>query len=117
MIFTNGQRCEFAKNLRDQAEAWRSMMPGIRMSDRRLTDSIHMAFGLNDVNATVHEVLDMLADLIDRPTCKIILGRELHTAFGNPITWINGYILSCGHQAIGFEKPVYCPECGMKVVE
>lgn len=63
------------------------------------------------------EVLDSLADLIDRPTCKIILARELRTAFGKPITGINGYILSCGHQAVGFEKPRYCPECGMEVGE
>lgn len=63
------------------------------------------------------EVLDSLADLIDRPTCKIILARELRTAFGKPITGINVYILSCGHQAVGFEKPRYCPECGMEVGE
>lgn len=63
------------------------------------------------------EVLDSLADLIDRPTCKIILARELRTAFGKPITGINAYILSCGHQAVGFEKPRYCPECGMEVGE
>lgn len=63
------------------------------------------------------EVLDSLADLIDRPTCKIILARELRTAFGKPITGINGYILSCGHQAVGFEKPRYCPERGMEVGE
>lgn len=63
------------------------------------------------------EVLDSLADLIDRPTCKIILARELRTAFGKPITGINGYILSCGHQAVGFEKPRYCPKCGMEVGE
>ena len=63
------------------------------------------------------EVLDSLADVIDRPTCKIILARELRTAFGKPITGINGYILSCGHQAVGFEKPRYCPECGMEVGE
>ena len=65
MIFTNGERCEFAKNLRDQAEAWRNIMPDIRMSDRRLTDSIHMAFGLNDKDMPVHQALDMLADLIE----------------------------------------------------
>lgn len=63
------------------------------------------------------EVLDSLADLIDRPTCKIILVRELRTAFGKPITGINGYILSYGHQAVGFAKPRYCPECGMEVGE
>lgn len=60
---------------------------------------------------------DVLADLIDRPTCKIILARELRTASGKPITGINGYMLSCGHQAVGFEKPRYCPECGMEVGE
>lgn len=58
-----------------------------------------------------------VADLIDRPTCKIILERELHTAYGKPITGINGYILSCGHQAVWFEKPRYCPECGEEVGE
>lgn len=63
MISDEGR--EFAKNLRDQAEAWRSMMPGIRMSDRRLHDSIHLAFGLDDIDTPVHEALDMLADLID----------------------------------------------------
>lgn len=63
------------------------------------------------------EVLDSLADLIDRPACRIILARELRTAYGKPITAINGYILSCGHQAVGFEKPRYCPECGMEVGE
>lgn len=41
------------------------MMPDIRISDRRLTDSIHMAFGLDNLDALVHETLDMLADIID----------------------------------------------------
>lgn len=56
-----------------------------------------------------------VADLIDRPTCKITLVGELRTVFGNPITEINGYVLSCGHPAVGFEKPRYCPECGMAI--
>lgn len=63
------------------------------------------------------EVLDSLADLIDRPTCKIILVGELRTAYGKPITGINGYVLSCGHPAVGFEKPRYCPKCGEEVSE
>lgn len=54
-----------AKELRDRAEAWRDTMPDIRMSDRRLTDSIHMAFGLNDKDMPVHEALGMLADPIE----------------------------------------------------
>lgn len=63
------------------------------------------------------EDIAVIADLIDRPTCRIILARELRTAYGKPITGINGYMLSCGHQAVGFEKPRYCPECGMEVGE
>nr|UWG22965.1 MAG: hypothetical protein [Bacteriophage sp.] len=44
-MITDEKRRDAAKNLRDQAEAWRNILPDIRMSDRRLTDSIHMAFG------------------------------------------------------------------------
>lgn len=56
-----------------------------------------------------------LADLIDRPTCKIILESKLHTAYGEPINGLNAYVLSCGHQTVGLEKPRYCPKCGLVV--
>ena len=36
-MITDDERCEFAKNLRCQAEAWRDMMPDILMSDRSQT--------------------------------------------------------------------------------
>lgn len=65
MRISDDERHEIAKDLRGQALVWRSMMPGIRMSDRRLHDSIHMAFGLDDIDTPVHEALDMLAGLID----------------------------------------------------
>lgn len=68
-----------------------------------------------DLDGSFDGVANSLADLIDRPTCKIILVRELRTAYGKPITGINGYILSCGHAAVGFEKPRYCPECGAAI--
>lgn len=72
---------------------------------------------MNAFRGNYIHICETLADLIDRPTCKIILARELRTAYGKPITGINGYILSCGHQAVGFAKPRYCPECGMEVGE
>lgn len=64
-MIADEKRCEFAKNLRRQAEAWRDMMPDILMSDRSLHDGIHMAFGLHDIHMPVHEALDMPADLIE----------------------------------------------------
>lgn len=73
-------------------------MPDIRMSDRRLVDSIHMAFGLDDVDITVYEALDMLADLIDPPITTCICEK-------------------CGGEwpsDIMFER---CPYCGVAITD
>ena len=119
-MITDKERHERAKNFRDMISAREYGIPGkvgsfvdiddliSELLDRRVYDS--------EVAIDACEALG-IADLIDRPTCKIILARELRTAYGKPITGINGYILSCGHQAVWFEKPSYCPECGMEVVE
>lgn len=56
-----------------------------------------------------------IADLIDRPTCRIIKSAKIYTAFGELIDTMNVYVLSCGHQAVGFDKPEYCPKCGTRV--
>lgn len=58
-----------------------------------------------------------LADLIDRPTCRIVYSAQLHSAFGEPIDGLKIYELSCEHQAIGPEKPEYCPKCGAAIVD
>lgn len=71
----------------------------------------------SDLDGSFDGVANSLADLIDRPTCKIILVGEIRTAYGKPITGINGYVLSCGHAAVGLEKPRYCPKCGEEVSE
>ena len=67
MIFTNGERCEFAKNLRGQAEAWRGYLPDDTLWDMsdQFTESILMAFGLDDLDMPVCEAFDKLADLFD----------------------------------------------------
>ncbi len=116
MISDEGR--EFAKNLRDQAEAWRSMIPDIRMSDRRLHDSIHMAFGLNDKDMPVHEALDMLADLIDRGECENVYDGSVQDSCDN------GFLCSvCGCKVEDEEHYRvsgvlnFCPECGRRVVK
>ena len=111
-MIADEKRREIAGNLRYCAE----MCQDIGVLDSDVLNALGIHCGDTDGVSSSYDV-EKLADLIDRPTCKIILGRELHTAFGKPITGINGYILSCGHQAVGFEKPRYCPECGMEVGE
>ena len=56
-----------------------------------------------------------LADLIDRQTCRIINNAKIYTAYGELIDSMNVYVLSCGHQAVGFNRPDYCPKCGTMV--
>ena len=115
---SDSNRREIVEHLRGQAEAWRNMMPDIRMSDRRLTDSIHMAFGLDDINTPVHEVLAMLADLIDRGECENVYDENEMGACDN------GFECSvCGcrvedeeHYRVSGEWN-FCPKCGRKVVE
>ena len=75
-MITDEMNREIAKELRGQARAWRNILPDIRMSDRKLTDSIHMAFGLKDTDMPVHEALDMLADIIDRPTTTVAVDKD-----------------------------------------
>lgn len=111
-MITDERRREIVGNLRYFAEMCHST--GVLDSD--VLNALDIHCGDTDGVSSAYDV-EKLADLIDRPTCKIILARELRTAYGKPITGINGYILSCGHQAVWFEKPSYCPECGMEVVE
>lgn len=63
------------------------------------------------------DIYERLADLIDRPTCRIVYSAQLHSAFGDPIAELKIYGLSCEHQAIGSEKPRYCPKCGAAIVD
>lgn len=69
----------------------------------------------SDLDGSFEGVANSLADLIDRPVCRIIKSAKIYTAFGELIDTMSVYMLSCGHQAVGFNKPDYCPKCGMMV--
>lgn len=110
MTFTSDERCEVAKELRELAAT------GCIRYAEEFYEELREIVAFNR-DGSFDGVADSLADLIDCPTCKTIIRRELHTAFGKPITGLNAYILSCGHQAIGFEKPEHCPKCGAVIVD
>ena len=119
-MITDKDRHERAKNLRDMISARNYGIPGTvgsfvdvddvlsELLDRRVYDS--------ETAVDACEALG-IADLIDRPTCRIIKSAKIYTAFGELIDTMNVYVLSCGHQAVGFEKPEYCPKCGAVVVD
>ena len=104
------KRREIAGNLRYCAEMCNST--GVLDSDVLNALGIHC--GDTDGVSSAYDV-EKLADLIDRPTCRIIKSAKIYTAFGELIDTMNVYVLSCGHQAVGFNKPEYCPKCGTMV--
>ena len=62
-------------------------------------------------------IVERLADLIDRPTCTIVCEFDAYSSWGERIDVMRLYELSCGHQAVGFEKPRYCPKCGSVITD
>lgn len=62
-------------------------------------------------------VVELFADLIDRPTCTIVCECDAYSSWGERIDGMRIYELSCGHQEVGFNKPHYCRKCGAEVVE
>ena len=68
-------------------------------------------------HVSAQAVVELFADLLDRPTCTIACECDAYSSCGERIDGMRFYELSCGHQAVGYEKPRYCPECGMEVVE
>ena len=59
---------EIAKRLRTEADYWRDYNENdtiFNMSNYHFTESVLIAFGMDDMDMRVHELFDKLADLID----------------------------------------------------
>ena len=109
-MITDERRREIVGNLRYCAEMCHST--GVLDSDVLNALGIHC--GDTDGVSSAYDV-EKLADLIDRPNCQIIKSAKIYTSFGELIDTMNVYVLSCGHNAVGFNKPDYCPKCGARV--
>lgn len=114
-MITDEECREAAKELR-----LRSCCEGFKSCDKCKALSVRL-FGdkwvLCQLDSCDANYWGALADLIDRPTCRIVYSAQLHSAFGEPIAELKIYGLSCEHQAIGSEKPGYCPKCGAVITD
>lgn len=119
-MITDDERHERAKNFRDMISAREYGIPGkvgsfvdiddllSELLDRRVYDS--------EVAIDACEAIG-IADLIDRKTCTIVCECDAYGSWGDRIEGMRLYELSCGHQAVGFEKPEHCPKCGAAIVD
>lgn len=88
-MITDERRREIAGNLSYCAEMCHST--GVLDSD--VLNALDIGCGDTDGVSSAYDV-EKLADLI---------------------ATMDVYVLSCGHQAVGFNKPDYCPKCGASV--
>ena len=71
---------------------------------------VHNAMALRAIRAVVGkgDIFHLLADLIDRPTCRKVIPSEME-----------GYVFCsrCGAEIGEYGVPNYCHNCGAEVVE
>lgn len=109
-MITDEKRREIVGNLRYGAEMCHST--GVLDSD--VLNALDINCGDTDGVSSEYDV-ENLADLIDRTTCTIVCECDAYSSFGKRIDGMRFYEFSCGHQTVGFEKPMYCHKCGAMV--
>lgn len=111
-MINDEKRREIVGNLRYCAEMCHST--GVLDSD--VLNALDIHCGDTDGVSSAYDV-EKLADLIDRQTCTIVCECDAYSSWGERIEGMRLYELSCGHQAVGFEKPEYCPSCGAVITD
>lgn len=105
-MISNEERREVARKLRSLDEHIEGM-------PLMCTKQEHNAMVLRAIRAVVGkgDIFHLLADLIDRPTCRNIGGEE-----GTNGEHYDFFCSACGF-ADGVTEPNYCPNCGAEVVD
>lgn len=128
-MITDRERIGIVEFLRDEADYWRKYNKDddtLCMSDSDFTESILGAFGFDGTVVPVCEVFEKLADLVDRPTCRMVEVKTGEVADYRDVDEIIFHCESCHTERGIFSydedgnvysaRPEYCPNCGAKVI-
>jgi hypothetical protein len=115
---TSDERREIARRLRTAAKTKSNSADYLWKRLEIAVNGWRFGDGIDDSYVFDNDVLARLADLID-PTCEVesvgpIRAGEFNQAIGS------AFHLTCGHtawRACTDEPPVYCEECGARVVD
>ena len=109
-MISDSERCEIVAGLRDAAGRGN----GERVTDGELVDVIAYAIGVEGAEGFDDRLLERLADLIDRPTCKNLATKPADELLCS----------ECGeHVDIAYMESAddyhaeFCPRCGAEVME
>lgn len=102
-MISNEERREVARKLRSLDEN----IDGVPLM---CTKQEHNAMALRAIRAVVGkgDIFHLLADLIDRPTCRKLIPDEMEGLV---------FCSNCGAEIGEYSVPNYCPNCGRQVVK
>lgn len=102
-MISNEERREVARKLR-------SLDENIDGAPLMCTKQEHNAMALRAIRAVVGkgDIFHLLADLIDRPTCRKLIPDEMEGLV---------FCSNCGAEIGEYSVPNYCPNCGRQVVK
>ena len=118
---TDDERREVAARLRAEAESWRYYREDdsvFCMSDSEFTEAVLEDFGLDDMETPAYEVFNLMADIVDRPTCHVVEHKTHCGSYGCEEAGTL-WVLSCGGECVNDSDfpPRYCPDCGAMVLD
>lgn len=95
---------------RNMAQKLRSLDENIDGVPLMCTKQEHNAMALRAIRAVVGkgDIFHLLADLIDRPTCRKLIPDEMEGLV---------FCSNCGAEIGEYSVPNYCPNCGRQVVK
>lgn len=113
---TSKERRKIAERLRIEAKTVRRDGNGLWTRLEIAVNGWNLGKHIDDSYALDNKVFTSLADLID-PTCKVSSVEPVEDEVGLTVGW--EFHLTCGHtvEMQWNEAPVYCPECGARVVD
>ena len=108
-------RCRVAENLRRQLIVMRendSYEKDVDVAECGNTAYRNIAWAVepygNAKKGNYVHIIELLADLIDRPTCRKLIPDEMEGLV---------FCSNCGAEIGEYSVPNYCPNCGRQVVE
>lgn len=111
-MITEKERREAAKGFREEALRYEEGNPEATVfnAPAKFERDLRALLGLDEQRRAaddlpVYEILGRIADLIERPTCRLVEDEEGCTACSE-----------CGCTALCMSSASFCPDCGAEVV-
>lgn len=124
MAFTSDEkRREVVAMLRAEAKSWRYYREDddvFCMNDCEFTEAVLEDFGFDDADMPAYEVFNLMADIVDRQTCRNVSGCQDVFECSECRCKVELIAEVCNEHGEPFHVPLmpsFCPNCGAEVID